>query len=225
VSVSGLLVLLAGWAGGFSAWSALAIATLVGLTLIALAGSVFFRMPDDGPLASVAVTVLAPVYVGGTLAFGVHLRGLPGVSDGSLGWDGAIVLIFPLVVTWVGDSAAYFSGRRWGRTKLLPAVSPGKTVAGAVGGLLGAVIAAAVYSTLLINPHTSMILSWASAAILGLLLGGIAQVGDLAESLLKREAGVKDSGTLLPGHGGLLDRFDSVLFTLPVTYALLLLVQ
>jgi phosphatidate cytidylyltransferase len=87
------------------------------------------------------------------------------------------------------------------------------------------VIAAAVYSTLLINPHTSIIVSWASAVIIGLLLGGIAQVGDLAESLLKREAGVKDSGSLLPGHGGLLDRFDSVLFTLPVTYALLLLVQ
>ena len=221
--VSGLLVLLAAWAGSFSAWSVYAVGVLLGLTLLSLAGAVFLRLPDRSPLASVAVTVLAALYLGSTLSFGVHIRVLPGVSDGSPGWSGAIVLIFPLVVTWVGDSAAYFSGRRWGRAKLLHAVSPGKTRAGAVGGLFGAVVAAAAYSALLINPHTTMTVSLLSAAALGVLLGCIAQVGDLAESLLKREGRVKDSGMLLPGHGGMLDRFDSVLFTLPMTYALLLM--
>ena len=100
-------------------------------------------------------------------------------------------------------------------------MSPGKTVAGALGGLLGAVIGAVLVAALLVGPYAGFVLSPGTAVLVGVLVGAVAQLGDLAESLLKREAGVKDSGGLFPGHGGVLDRFDSILFALPVTYLLL----
>ncbi len=223
ITASALLVLSAARAGGVGSWSIAVVSIVLGLTLLTLASSVFLRTLDDRPLTSVATTVFGAIYPGITLGFGVHLRAFPGVADGQMGWDGALILIFPLTVTWIGDSAAYFSGRRWGRTKLRPAVSPGKTVAGGVGGLLGAIAAAMLFAGLLINAYSDAFLPSLSAAVIGLVLGCAAQVGDLAESLLKRGAGVKDSGGLFPGHGGVLDRFDSVLFTLPATYTILIL--
>ncbi len=220
IIASALLVLSAALTAQLAVWSIAAVTIVLGLSLVALVSAVFCRGPADRPLASVATTVLGVVYVGVTLSFAVHLRGFPGVADGGIGWDGALILIFPLTVTWVGDSVAYFSGHRWGRTKLLPSVSPGKTVAGAIGGLLGAMVTATLFAGFLINPHSGALLPWLSAALVGLIVGCVSQVGDLAESLLKREACVKDSGTLFPGHGGVLDRFDSIFFSLPVTYAL-----
>ena len=221
IAASALLVLSAAWTGGLAVWSIAAVIIVLGLGLVALASAVFSRGLGDRPLASVATTVFGAVYVGGTLSFAVHLRGFPGMTDGGAGWDGALILIFPLTVTWAGDAVAYFSGRRWGRTKLLPSVSPGKTVAGAAGGLLGAMATATLFAGFLINPHSGAMLPLLSAAGVGLIVGCVSQVGDLAESLLKREARVKDSGTLFPGHGGVLDRFDSIFFSLPLTYALL----
>ena len=217
-----LLVLSAAWSEGLACWAVPAVASVMILGLVALVGALFLRKTADGPLASVATTVLGAVYVGLSLSFAVHLRRFPGVSDGGRGWEGALILIFPLAVTWAGDSAAYFSGRLWGRTKLLPEVSPGKTVAGSVGQLLAALLTAALFGSLLINVHSGVVLPLWSAAAIGIVIGVVAQIGDLAESLLKREAGLKDSGTLFPGHGGVLDRFDSILFTVPVTYVLLL---
>jgi phosphatidate cytidylyltransferase len=163
------------------------------------------------------------VYGGGTLAFGLLLRSLPeGVGGGPLGlrWEGAFVVMFPLIVTWVGDSGAYFMGRRFGRRKLIPAVSPGKSVEGAWGGLAAAGVAAVLLHVLVLRTIPGLGLSLPVTAAIGLLLGVAAQVGDLAESVLKREAGVKDSGALLPGHGGILDRFDAVLFNLPLCWLL-----
>jgi phosphatidate cytidylyltransferase len=216
---AGLLVL-AATVGGLTSWSVLAVCIVTAVTLLSLGGAVFSRRPEDGPIGAVASTIMGAVYLGATLSFGVHLRAFPGVSEGSAGWEGALILIFPLFVTWIGDSAAYFSGHRWGRTRLMPLVSPGKTVAGAIGGFGGSVSASVLYSVLLINPHAGVTLPLLSAVGVGVVLGCVAQIGDLAESLLKREAGVKDSGGLFPGHGGVLDRFDSVLFTLPITYGL-----
>jgi phosphatidate cytidylyltransferase len=106
----------------------------------------------------------------------------------------------------------------WGKRKLIPKVSPGKTVAGAVSALVGTILTAVGYSFVLARfPAYEMTV--AQAALFGVLLSLAAQVGDLAESLFKRDVGVKDSGALLPGHGGALDRVDSLLFTLPLAWA------
>ena len=221
IGASVLLILAAAWADGPRAWAFPAVLILLGLSLFALSVSVFRRSADEQPLASAAVTAFAPAWLGMTLAFGVHLRHFPGAGSGGAGWEGASLLIFPLVVAWLGDSAAYFVGHRWGKRKLIPRVSPGKTVAGALGGLLGAVLGAVLVAVLLVEPYAGLVLSPGAAVLVGALVGMVAQLGDLAESLLKREAGVKDSGRLFPGHGGVLDRFDSILFALPVTYLLL----
>jgi phosphatidate cytidylyltransferase len=215
------LVLTPIWGGGLLGWSAHVLVIAVGLVLLALGAAVFARGPTAHPLPCVAVTLFAPLYLGGTLGFALLLRAFPGISEGEAGWAGALLGIFVLTVVWVGDSAAYFAGYQWGKTKLIPSVSPGKTVAGGIGGLVGSVVTSVLFSELLLNPYSGTGLSTLSAAIIGLVIGAVGQVGDLAESLLKRGAGVKDSGALFPGHGGVLDRFDSVLFALPVAYLLL----
>jgi phosphatidate cytidylyltransferase len=123
----------------------------------------------------------------------------------------AILHLF--VIIWAGDSAAYYGGRAFGAHKLAPAISPNKTVEGAVAGLVGSVILGSVFAAWL-----SLRVPWQPVVI---ALAGIAgQLGDLVESALKRSAGVKDSSTLLPGHGGILDRLDSLLFAAPVYFFL-----
>lgn len=217
-----LLVLWAEVAGSFPAWSGVAWAILLVGGLGALAAAVFRRGPGGDPLPAVGATLFGIVYVGGTLAFAVLLRSHPAAGFSAPGWEGTFLLIFALTVTWLGDSFAYFGGRAFGKRKLLPSVSPAKTVEGGISGLVGSMAGAAAFTALLLPAlGGGLPLSVAAAALLGLLISAVAQVGDLAESLLKREAGVKDSGRVLPGHGGVLDRFDAVLFTLPLTYALL----
>ena len=223
IPAAAALVLTAMWGGSLVGWSTHVLALAVVLLLASLGAAVFLRGPASHPLPAVAVTLFAPLYLGVTLGFALQLRAFPGISDGEPGWAGALLGIFSLTVVWVGDSAAYFAGHRWGKTKLLPSVSPGKTVAGGVGGLVGTVVASVLFSELLLNPYSGTGLSVGAAAFVGLVVGAVGQIGDLAESLLKRGAGVKDSGTLFPGHGGVLDRFDSVLFALPTTYFLLAL--
>ncbi len=125
----------------------------------------------------------------------------------------AMVLILVFVVTWANDTSAYFVGRALGRHKLLPSLSPNKTVEGAVGGLVASTLIAPLFTGVVqVSP-------WHLAAM-GFCLGLAAQVGDLWESMLKRYGGVKDSGRLLPGHGGFLDRFDGIFFALPLGYFL-----
>jgi phosphatidate cytidylyltransferase len=138
-------------------------------------------------------------------------------------WVGPALLTLPLALTWIGDTCAYFGGRAFGKRKLIPSVSPGKTVAGAVASVVGTVVAGAIYAQFVLHDWLGVPLSLVAGALTGLVVSPVAQIGDLAESLLKREAGVKDSGTLLPGHGGVLDRFDSLFFTIPVTYWVLAL--
>jgi phosphatidate cytidylyltransferase len=221
VPAAALLVLAAAWGGSFEGWAVGAWAVVLGLTLGTLAGAVFIRGSNGDPLLAVGTTLFGSVYVGATLAFAVHLRAFPATGGGEPGWEGALLLIFPFVVTWLGDTLAYVAGHRWGRRKLLPSVSPAKTVEGGVGGLVGAAAGGALFTWLFLIPYTSLGLSVAAATLFGLLIGTVGQVGDLAESVLKREAGVKDSGGLFPGHGGVLDRFDAIFFTLPLTYFLL----
>jgi phosphatidate cytidylyltransferase len=126
---------------------------------------------------------------------------------------GRILALFTLVVVYFGDTAAFYVGRAWGRKKLAPRISPGKTVEGGWGAIGGSVLGALI-SKLLFFPQLSPL----QALTLGGAIAVAGQLGDLWESLLKRSARVKDSGSLIPGHGGLLDRIDSVLFSGPLVY-------
>lgn len=222
-----LLVLIAVYEPAFPAWGDRALALLLFLGLLTSAAVIFNRGMSEQPLFSAAATVSGALYTGGTLAFGIFLRALP-ETRGAFGdihpWEGACLLIFPLWVTWIGDSAAYFLGKRFGRRKLAPKISPGKTVEGGLAGLGGSILAGAA-AGLYMGTFPNFPISPLAGAFIALALGVAGQVGDLAESVLKREAGVKDSGTLLPGHGGALDRFDALFFTIPLSYALILLTR
>jgi len=153
-------------------------------------------------LIDMSMGLLAVSYVG-LFVYVYLLRTLPN------GW---IWIVFMLAGTWVSDTAAFFVGKYFGRRRLARALSPGKTIEGAVGGTAGSFLVAAAF--LSIYPF----LPPASLLALGLLVGLAAQAGDLVESAFKRQVGVKDAGDLIPGHGGMLDRFDSMLFTAPLVY-------
>ncbi len=189
--------------------------TLALLLLVAV--SIWLRGVNGKPLAAVATTLLGVLYTGGTLSYIYALR-YYGYAVGDVA--GALVVILPVLLTWASDVGAYFAGRAIGGPKLIPSVSPGKTIAGAVGGVILTVIVCAAYVHWLLRPQAELAFSPLGLVTFGVLISVAAQVGDLAESLFKREAGVKDSGTLFPGHGGALDRLDSLFFVLPVAYAL-----
>lgn len=196
--------------------------------LLSAAGAIWARWPDGSPLLAVPLTLAGVLYTGGTLSFALFLRHLP-EDSGILLWTGAyqgpLMLVFPLAITWTGDSAAYFFGHAWGKRKLIPRVSPGKTVVGGLAGLTASVLTGGLVAGTLLHLHGE---PWISALLgcgMGLILGAGAQVGDLVESVMKREAGVKDSSDLLPGHGGILDRFDALFFTLPLAYGLMRLLE
>jgi phosphatidate cytidylyltransferase len=218
------LVLVAGAVPAYAPAAPLLFAVLVLLVLGVGTAAVLKRGPHRAPLAAVAVTVFGALYTGGTLTFASFLRNMAPQAGGTAwglpgdpgAWAGTALVLFPLLVTWINDSAAFFAGRRWGRRKLIPAVSPGKTVVGAAAGLAGAALAGWLYSLGLSGFDLHLPPLW--GALGGVLIGGLAQIGDLVESLFKREAGVKDSGAVLPGHGGLLDRFDALFFTIPAGY-------
>jgi len=129
--------------------------------------------------------------------------------------NGAEWLLYGLMLVWVADIGAYFSGKRFGRHKLAPAISPGKTLE----GLYGAVVAVCVYTVIAANYFGLDIANTVFLLVLAVILTLVSVAGDLFESVLKRERGVKDSGTILPGHGGILDRIDSVLAAMPVFMA------
>jgi len=123
------------------------------------------------------------------------------------------VLLF-LFIVWANDIGAYFVGKKYGRRKLLPHVSPKKTVEGSQGGLISGLLIAILCKVAVFSS-----LTWFAAIVISLMVGGVAQIGDLCESFFKRSFDTKDSGSILPGHGGFLDRFDGVVFSLPVMYA------
>jgi phosphatidate cytidylyltransferase len=156
-------------------------------------------------LARAGLTALGAGYTGGLLGFAILLRRMP---------HGPALVLAAGCVAWAGDAAAFYAGRAFGRHPLAPHVSPGKTVEGAAAGLAASILVAAGGT---LGAWPGRPLAWAVA---GGLVGLAGQLGDLAESLGKRCLGAKDSGWLIPGHGGLLDRIDSLLFALPALYAL-----
>ncbi len=158
------------------------------------------------PRAEVRLAMWIALYTGGLLAFGPLLRGLE---------QGREWVLLTVLVTFAADTSAFFAGRAVGCVPLAPRISPGKTREGAVGGLVGAAAACLLFGRLFRIP-----IALAAQPILGLLMGAAAQAGDLAESWMKRKAEVKDSGTFVPGHGGILDRLDSIVPNLPLVYIL-----
>jgi phosphatidate cytidylyltransferase len=199
------------------------------LLLVATAGVIWTRGVEGRPLASGAATLLGVLLTGGTLVYAIFLREALGQSpyrfaNGEANtliasnWAGFSLVAFPLAVTWINDTFAYFGGRKFGKHKLIPRVSPGKTREGTIAGLIGSVLTAVIYGHFVFDQWLGIPFNPLYGVVGGVLLSAGAVVGDLAESLLKREAGVKDSGTLLPGHGGVLDRFDALYFTLPIAY-------
>jgi phosphatidate cytidylyltransferase len=174
------------------------------------------RSPGDRPLEAVSVTLLGVAYTGGLPALLLLIR------HGQLpirSWAGAWLVFFPLVVNWVCDTAAMFAGRTFGGPKLAPTVSPGKTRSGTVAGVIGGLAVAPIFVAWIFPRVGIEMPLWQAMTVAGgLSVAG--QVGDLAESLFKRQAGVKDSSHLIPGHGGVLDRLDSLYFVVPATAAM-----
>ena len=196
------------------------------LLLVLLAATIWARGAAGKPLGAAALTVLGVLYTGGLLSFGYAIRYHPytvgGVMLGPIPIAaGGVLLGLPLILTWATDTGAFFVGRAVGGRKLIPAVSPGKTVSGAIGGLLTSIVVTWLYVTFLLRPTAQLAMTPWGIIAFGALVSVAAQVGDLFESLVKREAGVKDSGGLLPGHGGVLDRLDSLFFVLPTAHLLL----
>jgi phosphatidate cytidylyltransferase len=175
--------------------------------LLAVAALLWHKGEFAGRVAAVAGTLLGAVYLGGLGGAMAGLRLLPPLGSGP--WR----LVLLLAIIMVADSAAYFAGSAFGRHKLAPSISPGKTWEGALAALGGGILGALAVRALGLPE-----LPAAHAVALGALVAAVGTVGDLAESLLKRWAGVKDSGRLFPGHGGMLDRLDSLLFGAPVLY-------
>jgi phosphatidate cytidylyltransferase len=184
--------------------------------LVLLTWALAVRAPGDRPMSATGVTLLGVAYTGALPAFLLAIRH---TQYPVRSWTGAWLVFFPLVVTWVCDTAAMFAGRALGGPKLAPAVSPGKTWSGSTAGLVGGILMAPVFGAL-IFPRVGIDMPLWQLGAIAAALSVIGQVGDLAESLFKREAGVKDSSHLIPGHGGVLDRFDSLYFVIPAAAVL-----
>lgn len=180
--------------------------------LIVLFSLVVNRGPS--PFARAAGSLFILFYASGLPSFLLLLREMPKTVLASASYaEGSSFVFLLFVMVWGSDTGAYTVGRLLGRTPLAPSISPKKTVEGALGGLLFA-IAGACIARATFMPRMGL----ADAVLLGLITGGIAQAGDLIESIFKREMNVKDSAGLIPGHGGVLDRFDSLFFAAPFVY-------
>ncbi len=187
---------------------------LAALGIVLVGTGALTRLDPREGLAAFATTTFGALWVG-MLGFVARLAMTDVFVDrtsllGSLGSERAWILVLVLVV-WAYDTAAYFTGRRFGRHSFMHHISPSKTLEGVVGGGLAAAVLGAVLVAALGRP-------WLAGLVFGLVIAAAAQAGDLAESMLKRAAGAKESGQLIPGHGGMLDRVDSFLFAAPVAY-------
>jgi len=204
-----LLFLAALRPGGLIFFAGVVFLSLAAFAVIRLARPV--RMEDA--VNDIARPLIGVVWVGVPLALLSSI-----LSGGLAGAEGNVVVLAILAMVFAGDTGAYFTGKLLGRRKLYPAVSPNKTVEGGVGGLVSS-----LGGGLLIKAAFGLPVGWLPLAVIGLLAGAAEQLGDFCQSMLKRGAGVKDSGSLLPGHGGMFDRIDGLLFAVPVVYYCFLL--
>ncbi len=187
---------------------------LLALLLLFLATILRYERGTPLSFASLTASVFSGVVFPLLLSCLLRLRLLPG---------GRALVFAPLCICFGSDTLALFTGALLGRHKLAPKASPKKTMEGAVGGLLGGVAGLAALKGILVLLESEAALSWRSVAVLGVLGGAIGELGDLSFSVIKREFGVKDYGNILPGHGGVLDRFDSVTFVAPAVWYLWIL--
>ncbi len=195
------VVLVAATCVGGVEWFAIGVILLPLLELSRVVGS---RGELEADLRRTTLCVLGILYVAGPVSLAVAVRGMPN-------GEGHILLVCGIV--WVGDTAAFYIGSSLGRRPLASRVSPKKSVEGSVGGLIASMAAAWVFATALDIPLTFL-----ASLALGAVIGGAGQMGDLIESAIKRAFQVKDTGELIPGHGGMLDRIDSLLLAIPVFY-------
>ncbi len=179
--------------------------TAIGLLFLVFALLFLFRISDIADAArEVSYALLAFLYIPFLLMHLVMLRST------AYGWQWLVVI---MLIVMTNDSAAYYTGSAFGKRRLYPLVSPKKSVEGSIGGLLGS-IAGTMIARYTFFPQ----LSATDALVTALVIGALGQAGDLFESMLKRSFGVKDSGTIFPGHGGVLDRLDSIIFAAPAVY-------
>jgi phosphatidate cytidylyltransferase len=183
-------------------------ALITSAVALSLVWVLFLRSSGERVMLSWAASVTGIFYMGWLLSYWVLIMNSYGGD-----WNGRDWVLLALFSTFAVDTTAYFVGRAWGRHKMAPTVSPGKTWEGAIGGLVGAIVAVIALALLL-----DVDISYSKMVILGVLIAIFAQLGDLAESKLKRSVGVKEASNLIPGHGGILDRLDSIVFTGVVVY-------
>jgi len=209
----------------FTAWIGSPVAMLYVLAACTLVVCTFAMACNArDAITNIAITVFGVLYVGWLSGHIIMLRQLPlvrGSEEFNFGGAGYVIML--LILLWASDSGAFFAGTAWGRHKLVPAISPNKSVEGSIGGIVLTLVGA-----LLISDAGQLLrifgialfpeMGYARYLLLGLGIGVAGQVGDLCESYLKRDAGLKDTGNLLPGHGGFLDRFDSLIFAAPLFY-------
>jgi phosphatidate cytidylyltransferase len=181
------------------------------LWLVAFVVAAPFLFPQDTFLTSLAVTLTGAVYPTGLLGSLVLLRSARSPEVGTMTAFWLVALTFLLV--WATDIFAYYVGRWRGRRSLAPSISPNKTWEGTLGGLSAAILVAVVLKLTVLD-----LLAWPHVGVLALIGGGVSQVGDLLESQLKRSTGADDSSSILPGHGGVLDRFDAMMVAAPLIY-------
>jgi len=175
--------------------------------------AVRFAGPGEQPIPALGATIFGPCYAAGLLAFVLLIR--HGV-DGATALSATALVFLPLVTTWLCDTFAMTGGSLFGGPKFAPVVSPNKTWSGTVSGLVGAIVVAVAYGTLVLPAAGIALQVWQLLAI-GVVVGVLGQIGDLAESLLKRSVGVKDSGSFFRAHGGVLDRLDSLYWVIPMS--------
>jgi len=175
---------------------------LISVVLVFLVSSFFAILHNE--IDRLVYTVFSSIYIVINFSFFYALNG-----------DARVLLVF--VFSWISDTCAYFTGVFFGKHKLCPEISPKKTIEGAIGGMMGSALIALVFS---LYYHGEWMWSY---ALFGLAGSAISQSGDLVASMFKRQSNIKDYGNIIPGHGGILDRFDSILFVLPVVYLITLL--
>lgn len=180
---------------------------LLSCLLVIIIVSTIGRESLEGSITEASLRFFGIVYIAVTLS---HMIAFTDIINGRL-W-----LLLVLVIVWSNDTFAYFGGKLLGKNKLAPSISPGKTIEGAVVGLVGGMLATFVF-----DYYSDIFLTLWDVVIFSLFVGVLSIVGDLVQSVLKRSSGVKDSGTIIPGHGGLLDRIDSLIFVMPAVYYLI----
>src|SRR5690625_32658 len=192
-------------------WFAGLFVIVAGATFVGVVLALPFTLEREQPILDVSVTIAGIVYPSLLLGAAVALRNAEGIDVGNV--EAFWLTLTVVLMVWASDTFAYFTGRSFGKRPLAPKVSPKKTWEGTLGGAAGSLLVGIVLAATVVD-----MLSGFDIVMLAVICGGLSQVGDLAESRLKRSVGAKDSGTVLPGHGGLLDRLDALIIAMPLAY-------